>query len=244
MNPASPAKPDPNPEAAKKIPVKVTTGTETDVLPPDADFDDRFLEYWKKNGTSIFGGIAAAAAILVGIQTIRYFQERHESKISQEFGLAQDVAAWETFIRENRDHQLTGLAQVRIGNQYFSDGKFAEAVAAYEQALPELENSLFAQRARLAKGVAQIRSGQSEAGIATLLQLADDPQSFTSNRGEAAYTAAVALAEKGDFAAARDALAKIDLLKDNENWAFRAQTLRDRVPELQKPTEEVAQTAP
>ncbi len=244
MNPASPATPEPQPETAKKIPVKVTTGAEEDVLPPDADFEDRFLEYWKKNGASIFGGIAAAALILVGIQSYRYFQQRHENTISQKFGQAQDIPAWETFIRENGRHRLSALAQVRIGNQYFQEGKFQEAVAAYDQALPKLENSLFAQRARLAKGVAQLRCGQSEAGIATLLQLADDPQAYDTNRGEAAYTAAVALTEKGDFAAAEEALRKIDFLKQKDNWSFRAQTLRDRVPQLQKPAAEVAQTVP
>ena len=51
---------------SKKQTPPIDLNPESD-LPPDADMEERFNDFWKNNGTSVFGGIALGAVIVIGI---------------------------------------------------------------------------------------------------------------------------------------------------------------------------------
>ena len=85
-------------------------------LPPDADLEERFNDFWKNNGTGIFGGIAIGAAIVIGIQLVQYFSDKKEEAIRQEFSVASTTEAKLEFAGDPEDHQLAGLAQFQVAD--------------------------------------------------------------------------------------------------------------------------------
>ncbi|MDX2110377.1 MAG: tetratricopeptide repeat protein [Verrucomicrobiota bacterium] len=230
MKPATPATPQSDSKPTKAL--KVTKEVDASTLPPDADFEDRFFEFWKKSGSTVIVAVIVVSVAVLGYQTTRYFMQKQAEAVSAEFGKATDAASLQSFANEHPNHELTGLAHFRLGNYSFEAGKYADAVTQYEQAISILGSSPFAQRASIAKGVAQIRNGQVDAGLASLTAVADDTTAFDSSRAEAAYTAAICQIEKGDIPSARIALKKIEVLKQSGAWGQRANELKDRERQL------------
>lgn len=203
-----------------------------DTLPPDSDMDEKFFDFWKKNGVLIFGAIAAIGLGVVGYQSVEYFQESRKKAIAQEFSADQSTAGLNAFIAKHPQHPLSGLALLQLGHASFADGRFEEAASQYQQAIPLIEDPALVQRATIGSGVALIRAGQVVAGISALKSLAENDSGFQSTRAEAAYNVAVAYWEQGNFAEMEKAVKLIEEMDQAGIWSFRASQLRSRVPEL------------
>ncbi|MEI2421930.1 hypothetical protein V6O07_16760, partial [Arthrospira platensis SPKY2] len=57
-------------------------------LPPDADIEEKFNDFWKRNGASIFAGIALAAIAVTGYQIVQYMGDRREANLREAFRMA------------------------------------------------------------------------------------------------------------------------------------------------------------
>jgi hypothetical protein len=198
-------------------------------LPPDADLEERFNDFWKNNGTGIFGGIAIGAVIVVGIQLFQYFGDKKEQAIRDAFAAAGTVEAKLAFVGDNPDHQLAGLAHLQLADVRYAEGNFTAAADLYADASKGFEDPTLASRALLGQGMSLLQAGETEAGQAVLRAIALDPSALEQTRGEAAYNLAVSFWEAGDQEKALEASDIILQLDTASLWAFRANALRDRL---------------
>jgi len=197
-------------------------------LPPDADLEERFNDFWKNNGAGIFGGIAVGAVAVVGIQLFQYMGEQEEGSIREAFQAAQTMEAKATFIAENPDHQLAALAELQLADARFEEGAFAEAAGFYGSAAKDFIDPTLSSRALLGQGMSLIKGGDKEAGRAVLESVSLDPSALDQTRAEAAYHLAVSYWEDGNIEQVEEATNRVIEL-GSSIWSFRATSLRDRL---------------
>jgi predicted negative regulator of RcsB-dependent stress response len=198
-------------------------------LPPDADMEERFNEFWKKNGATIFGGIVLGAAIVIGIQVYQHLGNKKEQAIRDSFAAAATVEQKAQFAAEHADHQLGGLAQLQVADARYQEGAFAAAAELYDAASKIFEDPTLASRARLGQGMSLLRAGSADAGRAVLQAVALNGGALDQTRGEAAYHLAVSYWEVGDTAKALEVTDVILQLDSAPFWVFRANALRERL---------------
>lgn len=201
-------------------------------LPPDADLEERFNDFWKKNGASIAVAVVIAGLGVAGVQGWRWYQSKQEAEKAAAYAAAGDDSAKLAFAKANPGHALSGAALLEAADHEYASGEYTAAIEHYTLAAQSLAGTAFAERATLGLGISQIRAGQAEAGLATLDALAGNSLAVESSRAEAAYHAAVVRWERKDWTALKANLDLIDGLKEAPMWSFRAQGLRSRVPEL------------
>ncbi|MGC9452316.1 MAG: tetratricopeptide repeat protein [Oceanipulchritudo sp.] len=206
------------------------TGLDPDSdLPPDADLEERFNDFWKKNGVGIFGGIAIGAVIVIGIQLFQYFEQRKEDSIRETFAAADTIELKMAFIEEHPEHQLSGLAQLQVADERYGEGEYGVAAEQYADAADIFEDPTLVSRALLGQGMSLLQSGRTEDGHSVLEAIALDSSALDQTRGEAAYHLAVSYWEAGETEKALEATDIILQLEGASLWVFRANALRDRL---------------
>jgi hypothetical protein len=224
-------KKDPTPEAPTNV-MAPPLDPESD-LPPDADLEERFNDFWKKNGVGIFGGIALGAVVVVGIQSVQYLGERKEASLRAEYAEASSAEAKLAFSETHPDHQLAGMARLSVADIRFEEGEFLVAADLYAGAANAFEDTPFLSRALLGQGVSLIRGGETEKGHNLLEAVALDSEALDNTRAEAAYHMAVSQWEGGDIEAALDSLDIIAQLPAAFIWSSQATRLRERLAATQ-----------
>ena len=199
-------------------------------LPPDADIEERFNDFWKKNGLSIFGAIALGGLIVIGFQVYQYLQIEGEKATQAAFASAETLEDKFAFVEAHPDHNLAGIALLEAADAAYSEGDFATAATRYADARERLGGTPFAARATLGEGMAQLRAGTFEAGQQTLNSLSLRVGVLDHFRAEAAYHLAVARWEAGDLEGARQALEIIFALETPGGWEARATQLEAQMP--------------
>lgn len=201
-------------------------------LPPDADIEEKFNDFWKRNGLGIFGGILLGAVLVVGVQTWDYLGEKKEDELRESFSERSTAEEKLAFAEENPKHHLAGMAYLEVADSRFEDGEFERAAELYGQARDVLEGTEFRYRAQLGQGISLLRSGEREAGTALIQEVAANGSILDRIREEAAYHLAVIRWEQDDLAGVEEALDIIFGMDSNSIWSFRAQRLQDQIPEL------------
>ncbi len=209
-----------------KLPINLDPESD---LPPDADIEERFNDFWKKNGVSIFGGIALGAAIVIGIQLFQHLDQKKEDAIRAEFNAAQTVEEKIQFAEKHPDHQLAGLAQLLVADSKYEEGDFAEAAQLYGETSRIFEDPTIASRAVLGQGISLLQAGDKENGRSVLKAIALDGTALDQTRAEAAYHLAISYWEDGDNEAALEMTDVILQLESAQFWAYRANLLKDRL---------------
>lgn len=200
-------------------------------LPPDADLEERFNDFWKKNGPGIFGGIAIGAVVVVGIQLFQYMGEQKEASIREAFAAADTLEAKVSFAEAHPDHELAGLAHLQVADVRYDEGRFAEAAESYAASARSFTDPTLVSRALLGQGMSLLRTGQGESGRALLEAVAMDATALDQTRGEAAYHLAVSYWEMGQIEQAIDATGMIQGL-DAPFWSYRGELLGERLAHI------------
>ncbi len=198
-------------------------------LPPDADIEDRFNDFWKKNGPTIFAAIAVFGLIIVGYQVYGFMQERKADRIAAEFNTLQDASAKLEFAERHGNTRLGGIAWLDLADDAFAAENFADAASRYETATRSLAGSPLSARARLGNAMSRLRLGEENAPM-LLDQLARDPEVLVSIRAEAAYLLAVTHYSGENFRQARRALDLLATFEDAPMWQQRGLRLESRLP--------------
>lgn len=203
-------------------------------LPPDADAEERFNNFWKKNGTAVFGAMAFVALLITGIQGYGYIQTQNELKKQAEFGEATTPEAKLSFAVDHPGHALSGLAYIEIADAEYARGEFLQATNHYEAAIIPLTGaeSPLAGRARLGAAISRIRHGDA-AGVQQLEDIARDPSVIEMLRAQASYHHAVAAWKDGDIAAVRRSLDLLDSFANARDWQAAGIKLSMQIPALQ-----------
>lgn len=201
-------------------------------LPPDADVEERFNEFWKKNGVGIFIAIALGAVIVLGYQISNYYNEQREEGVRAAYTAAASNAERLDFAEEHQGHPLAGVTWMELAEEVYNEGDAQAALSYYERAADVLEGSPLGDRARLGVAMSQLLLGETEDARMGLEVLAENRMALDATRAEAAYHLAVIHWEADNAEGMRDALDRIFELGDASMWAFRAQMLQSRVPGL------------
>ena len=152
----------------------------------------------------------------------------------------------QAFARDNPGHSLAGAAYLRIADDAYTAGNFAEAQADYDKVAAALPGTAFATRALLGKGMCLVQSGKAAEGTAILQRLSDDTAQPAAVRCEAAYHLASLALEAGRFDDVIKLTNAIMQIDTGGVWAQRSLQLRARtpVPVAAGATEKKDETAP
>lgn len=200
-------------------------------LPPDADIEDRFNDFWKKNGNFIFAVIALLAVIVVGTQSIGYLKERGENKLRGKYAQITSSDARLEFAENNSKHPLGGFAYLELADENYRAGSFLEASSYYDKAVRILaeSNPILAHRARLGSGMAYLRAGD-DLGLERLEDLANDADALETLRAEAAYHHAYGEWEANNPDAALRSLDLLSTFSRAPEWQALGYNLRALMP--------------
>jgi len=192
-------------------------------------FDETTLHrLWREHGQTL---VLACAAVLLAILAKGgwdYLAAQKEVSVRAAFAQATTSDQLQTFAKEHSGHLLAGIARLRLADEAYLAGKGAEAVAAYEAAIPELQDSVLATRARLGLAMSRIQVGSTADGEKALRAILDQADGAKATRAEAGYhlaTLAHAAGRADDVLKYCDQVMAIDA---GSAWAQRAQMLRLR----------------
>lgn len=216
-----PAKANPNPSADPDS-----------ELPPDADIEERFNDFWKRNGPGIFAAIALGAVIVLGVQGYQYAGERAEQAAQAAY---QDIETLEdqiTFAESHRKHRISGIAFLEAADESYENGNFEKAAALYREADQIFREGFFRSRARLGLGLSLVLKGEVAEAERNLQAVVNDSLALDQIRAEAAYHLAVLRWEQENFSGVRAALDVVFTLPNAGFWTMQASDLQERIPEL------------
>ncbi len=232
--PATPSSPKPAADDRNLVAVDAATAV---------GLEEKLHVFWQKNGVAV---LVLCGLVLLGIIAKGgwdYLNRQKELDVEKDYAAATTPEARKAFAAAHPEHSLAGIAQLRLADDAYAAGKFADALVGYEAVQKTLHGGPLAARAKLGAALAKISSGKAADGIAELKALAGDPSQFKGVRAEAAYqlTSLAADAANGaDVQKFADQLMSID---PQSAWAQRAITLRAMYPAAPAPTPAKKDTA-
>jgi hypothetical protein len=206
-------------------------GNNRNAIPAEAavyspGFEERLQRFWQNNSKIIAVALVVVLIAILAKGGWEYLAAERERDIGQAYAAATTPAQIKAFIAANPGHSLAGVAQLRIADEAYAEGKFAEAGSAYEQAIATLKTGPLVSRARLGAGMSKLQGGRAPEGEAALKAMVADVKELKAYRAEAAYhlaSYAFANGKTDDVKTYTDQLSQIDL---SSPWAQRAMTFR------------------
>lgn len=129
------------------------------------------------NGSQASGtapqGQSTAAATQQGQQSFPPIQQLYQVALSDYNAGRYDLAAGEfaDVVKDYPYDQMSGQAQFYVGESYYREQKYKDAIQAYEQVLSQYPGSAKAPASRLHKAYAELALGERSAGIHDLKDL-------------------------------------------------------------------------
>ncbi len=224
--PATPSSPKSAADDRNLVAVDATTAV---------TLEEKLHVFWAKNGTVV---LVLCGLVLLGIIAKGgwdYLARQKELDVEKDYAAATTPEARKAFAAAHPDHSLAGIAQLRLADEAYTAGKFADALSGYEATVKNIKDGPLAARAKLGAALAKISTGKTAEGTADLKALAGDPNQFKGVRAEAAYHLTSLAAEAGngtDVQKYADQLMSID---PSSAWAQRAISLRAMFPAAPAP---------
>jgi len=197
---------------------------------PALTFGDQLHRLWTN-----YGNLVTAAGVVVLLAILanggwNFYQAKHEAAIESDYAAAGTPDKLKAFAAANAGHSLAGLAQLRLADDDYTAGKFAEALTGYEKAAATLKTGPFAARAQFGSAMAKLGAGKTAEAEAALKQFSNDATQSKGIRAEATYRLAALAAEagrSGDVTKYSDQLMQLDA---SSPWTQRALSLRATLP--------------
>ena len=222
---------NPDSSSDKVQPVKVMRASDIDsALPPGADAEERFNQFWRENGTSIFSSIALGAIVVIGVQTWRYFQNRAEEKTQQSFLQAASAEELTVFAGDNANHPLAGASYMKLANSEFERGEYVQAAEHYALASEKLQGSAFTERAALGIAMCELLAGSKDKAKASLRAIVDNADMLELTRAEAAFNLALQYVKEEDFKSLEEIISITDTFAEGNNYAISTGAMGFRIP--------------
>jgi hypothetical protein len=206
-------------------------------------FEDKLHLFWQKNGTAV---LTLCGLVILGIIAKGgwdYLAAQNELDVEKDYAAATTPEQRKAFAAAHPDHSLAAIAQLRLADEAYTAGKFADALTGYDKAIALLKTGPLATRAQLGRALAKISTGKTAEGTADLKQLAGDPAQLKGLRAEAAYqltSLAADAANAADVGKYADQLMAIDPASP---WTQRALSLRAMFPAAAAPAPAAATKA-
>jgi len=193
-------------------------------------FEEKLRLFWEKNSRLVLIACAAILLAIVGRGALEVMRGQKEQAIAADYAAAVTSEQAKAFAARHEGHALAGAAHLRLADEAFQAGRYAEALASYEKAAAALKDWPFAGRIQLGQAMARLHSGQGPAAEAALKALADDTTQLKAVRAEAAYHLAVIAADAGRGEEASRLSEQIMSIDPESVWTQRALMLRTRIP--------------
>ena len=198
---------------------------------PEPTFEERAQVFWMENKKTIILTCALVLLVLVAKEGVLYYIDQRERAIGAEFSAAgNDAAKLRSFTSAHADHQLAGLAWLALGDVAYKDGKFAEAVTAYEKAVPLTAGTAFGGRALIGKAFSQGQAGDKAKAEVSFKTIVADALQSSSTRSEARFHLAVLAIEAGRIEEGRKLIEEVQTTDLTGVWRQRAEALRAGLP--------------
>lgn len=206
-------------------------------------FGDKLQVFWEKNGKAV---IILCVAVILGVVARglwQYFAKQRELEVEKDYAAATTPEQLKAFASSHSGHTLAAIAQLRMADDAYTAGKFAEAATGYDQALAVLKAGPLAARAQLGRGIARIESGKTAEGTADLKQIFEDEKQLKAMRAEAGYHLASLAAEARNSDEVQRISDRLMQIEPASLWSQRALSLRARLPVTAAPSNAPAATA-
>lgn len=207
-------------------------------------FEDRLRLFWEKNSRSVLAVILVVLAVIAIRGGYALYDSHRHKAIAADYAAATGDDQLKAFVAANEGHVLGGLAQLRLADQAYAAGRYADARGAYEKAAGILRQDAFGHRARLGAAVSALLAGDTAGGATALKDIAADASLGPIVRSEAAYHLASLAAEAGDSAEAVRFIEQATVIDPDGQWADRASLLRATLPAAAAAAAETADETP
>jgi hypothetical protein len=207
-------------------------------------FEDQLQLFWKKNRTAV---IALCGLILVGIVAKGawdYLARQKEIEVGNAYAAAKTTEQLKSFVAAHGSHVLAGIAQLRMADEAYADGKSADAIALYDKAMGVVKDGPLAARAKLGRALAKVQAGKSSEAATELKQLADDAKQLKAVRSEAVYHLTGLAVEAGNAADAQKFIDQLVQLDPMGPWTQRATALKAMLPAAAPAAPKTAEATP
>jgi len=204
-------------------------------------FEERMQAFWVKNSKAIMLVCLVVLLAIVAKGGMEWMQASKERGIASDYAAATSNEKLAAFASTHSSHALAGAAHLRLADEAFGEGRYAEARTSYEKAAAILKTGPFAGRVRLGVAMSKFHTNDVAGAEADLRALADDVMQLKAVRSEAAYHLASLASEAGrtdDVARLSDQIMTID---PSSLWSQRAMMLRAT---LRTPASPVAPSTP
>ncbi|MSU70091.1 MAG: hypothetical protein EXS39_04815 [Opitutaceae bacterium] len=197
---------------------------------PELTFGDKLHLVWKNHGSLITTGCVIILLAILTKGGWEFYAAQREAGIESGYAAAGTPDKLKAFAGANAGHALAGLAHLRLADDAYTAGKFADALTGYAQAAAMLKSGPFAARAQLGGAMSKLGSGRTAEGEAALKQFSADTTQLKGIRVEATYQLASLAADAGrpaEVVKFSDQLMQIDPASP---WTQRALMLRASQP--------------
>lgn len=185
------------------------------------DLEEVVQQFWEKNRSLLMGLAAVILLSIIARNGWAAYQAGQIESAREDYAAAESDSAKKAFAADRSGTALAGVALLEVADKAFSEGRYDEAISNYDAAEAELEGTPLHHRIALGRAMAQLLSGQDDAGKAGLQNVANDPAINAAVRGEAIYHLA-ALAAENDALEELEALStQIEAVTPGSNWAQR-----------------------
>jgi len=149
--------------------------------------EDRLKQAWERYANAIYVLCGLVIAGLIAKGGLDYLNAQKELEIEKEYAACTTTDAFKAFAAGHRSHPLGALVELKLADEAFITGKFAEAVTNYEKAVGDLPAGPFQSRAKLGLAMSEVRSGRSADAEAGLRKVLNDAAEYKAVRCEAGY---------------------------------------------------------
>ena len=198
---------------------------------PTDNFAETLQIFWLKNRNAILTCCTVVLFAIAAKGGYDIYLERRLTATAEAYAAAgTSMDKLKEFVASHEGNMLSGVALLRIADEAYSAGKFADARTSYEKALPALKGSPFLDRARLGSAMALLQDGRATEGETALRAISSDAVCFKGVRAEAAYHLAILFSESGRPDEAQKQIDQVLQSSPNGMWAQRAVQLRGSLP--------------
>lgn len=197
-----------------------------DVAAAAPDFEESVRRFWEKNRTGVYSATVVVLLVILGRYGWEMMQARQAESTRAAFALTTTDSQRTTFANENAGTKLAGVAWLEVADTAFKEGRYDAAISAYDSASKELDGSVFADRIRLGRAMAQMSKGDVAGAQSALRDLAGDSGAASAVRGEATYHLASMAAAEGDTDTLSALAAQLESIDPSSTWTQRVTVLQ------------------
>lgn len=178
------------------------TGDERKFVPVDENyvapsFEDKLRLFWQKNSKVVSALLIVILLAILAKGGWEYLSAQREAEIRRTYAAATTPAQLKAFVAANPKHALAAVAEAKMADDAYSEGRYTDAISLYDQSIATLNNGPLASRVRLGSAVAKLLGGRAADGEAALKALANDAKEPKAFRSEALFHLASYAAANG-----------------------------------------------